>query len=266
MFRLLAQQVLPPERVVLVRGSVAAEQVHLVLGQPPFSPLFHQWPRGVIARMRPRVALGAKAPQPALLFLPRQRGHGAAGDSPNVRRARAGVRTLSNVDAVLRISAEMARPAGLRLQVYEFTGRLSAQRRAFQRARVIAGAHGGAWSGLAFAQSHVAIIEWSYLRDAWSIAEYLELNASYFQLMPRWRFDPGVPDCNRSGSMDDCPWEAPIDDYRALLHMLLHHGGSGATAAMAEGARAGPRVRTKSEVRDALAASRASSGGERFLR
>ena len=266
MFRLLAQQVLSPERVVLVHGAVAAEQAHLVVGHPPFSPLMHQYPRGCLARMRPPPILatgpGSQAQQPSLLFLPRLQRHSSDRNAnPSVRRARAGVRTLGNLEAVLKASTELARRAGLRLQTHEFT-RLSAQRRAFQRARVVVGAHGGAWSGLAFAQPHVSIIEWSYLRDAWSIAEYLLLNATYYQLMPRWRFDPGVPDCNASGSMDDCPWDADLHAYRALLRFVLDApiAPAGTRAAAVPVRRPTPpgealpplRVRSQREARQAI--------------
>ena len=50
------------------------------------------------------------------------------------------------------------------VQVFEFES-LAQQRRAFERAAIVAGPHGTAFSGLAFAQTGVAIVEWGFERD-----------------------------------------------------------------------------------------------------
>ena len=149
----------------------------------------------------------------------------------------------------------------LKLEAFEFTS-LAEQQRAFASARIIVGAHGTGWSGLAFARSNVVIIEWAFLRDSWTIAEYLGLNATYLQLKPHWFDHPSVQPCNESHLMDDCPWHLDASDletYATLLEAAVvspadlegaaqHRPGSvDARGAITHRASAQPRVRSEWE-------------------
>ena len=126
----------------------------------------------------------------------------------------------------------------MKLHKFEFST-LAAQQRAFSRAEIIVGAHGTAFSGLAFARQGVAVVEWGLARDSYSTAEYLGLDATYFQLQPKWSRNATVAECAATGLMDDCPWHLDADDvrrYLALVDELVRDKGA-ALLAPARGAR-----------------------------
>ena len=66
----------------------------------------------------------------------------------------------------------------------------------------------------AFARQGVAVVEWGLARDSYSTAEYLGLDATYFQLQPKWSRNATVAECAATGAMDDCPWHLDADDVR----------------------------------------------------
>ena len=254
MFRALASTVLPEAQLLRTRGPVAADVVHLVVGRPPFSALFHEWPSGCLAFLRrpppplPAAAATGAARGGTLLFLPR------GGTS------RAGVRSIANEAEVVRATERLlARRAGGRMKVHTFEfSTLAAQQRAFSRAEIIIGAHGTAFSGLAFARQRVAVVEWGLARDSYSTAEYLGLDATYFQLQPKWSRNATVAECAATGAMDDCPWHLDADDvrrYLALVDELVRDKGA-ALLAPARGARV--HVRTLDELRERAEALRVS--------
>ena len=120
------------------------------------------------------------------------------------------------------------------------------------------GAHGTAFSGLAFARQRVAVVEWGLARDSYSTAEYLGLDAIYFQLQPKWSRNATVAECAATGVMDDCPWHLGADDvrrYLALVDELVRDKGA-ALLAPARGARV--HVRTLDELRGRAEALRVS--------
>ena len=143
----------------------------------------------------------------------------------------------------------------MKLHTFEFST-LAAQQRAFSRAEIIVGAHGTAFSGLAFARQRVAVVEWGLARDSYSTAEYLGLDATYFQLQPKWSRNATVAECAATGAMDDCPWHLDADDvrrYLALVDELVRDKGA-TLLAPARGARV--HVRTLDELRERAEALR----------
>lgn len=218
LLKLLAHQWLPAERVLFTAAPVSAEEVRLVVGRPPFSPLFHEHPTGCLAALRP-----LPPPQPgkmSLLFLARQPLSSAAARAWHATSARAFDEGL-----VLARTRELLqrRGAALQLVAFEFTTLLE-QQQAFASAAIVVGSHGTGWSGLVFARPAVVLIEWAFLRDSWTLAEYLGLNATYFQLLPHWIDNPHVLPCNESRMMDDCPWrldEGDLRTYDLLLDQIL---------------------------------------------
>ncbi|KAL1511665.1 hypothetical protein AB1Y20_004955 [Prymnesium parvum] len=233
------------ERVLLTSAAVAASDLRLVVGFPPFSPLAHEFPSRAIAALRPPPL--RPAPPPALLFLARSRLSPGAWHATQAR-AFAELPLLAATRAVLA-----AAPSPLPLLPYEFTT-LAEQRRAFGGAAVIVGSHGTGWSGLVFASPRVALIEWAYRRDSWTIAEYLGLDATYYQLLPHWVDHPHVHPCNQSHLMDDCPWHLDATDlatYSTLLARVVRGDAPRAVGGSV-------RVRTDEEVDAAVARRRIS--------
>ena len=221
LFKVLANHWLPPEKILFTAAPVMANEVRLVVGRPPFSPLGHEFAFGCISALRPPLP---KVPPTTLLFLARQPLETKASTSARAWHATAA--RAFDERPVLQRTREVLNRQGSSLQLvpFEFTT-LTEQQRAFSTARVIVGAHGTGWSGLAFAPPDVIIIEWAFLRDSWTIAEYLGLNASYFQLTPHWIDHPGIFPCNNSHLMDDCPWYLDVTDldtYATLLEQVVH--------------------------------------------
>ena len=168
------------------------------------------------------------------------------------------MRSIANEAEVVRATERLlARRAGGRMKVHTFEfSTLAAQQRAFSRAEIIVGAHGTAFSGLAFARQRVAVVEWGLARDSYSTAEYLGLDATYFQLQPKWSRNATVAECAATGAMDDCPWHLDADDVRryfALVDELVRDKGA-ALLAPARGARV--HVRTLDELRERAEALR----------
>ena len=71
--------------------------------------------------------------------------------------------------------------------------------------------------------------------DTWVIAEYLNLEARYFQFAPRW-YVPSTgqhaskldSNCGRTLDADDCTWhldESDLDAFQMLLDQVLRDGG-----------------------------------------
>lgn len=244
LFAALARLLLPADRVILSSGAVGAKAVHVVVFRPPFAVLQHVFPSGIAARLRPAPAVPAvgREAEETLLYLSRSPQGPSQGQ--NQRAARPGVRTFDNEAELLsRTNALLQRPhlRVLKLEVFERFRTLKRQSQSFGRARLIVGPHGTAWSGLAFARPGVAVVEWCGRRDSWSLTEYLGLGASYYQLHPHWRIDPGVPSCASSQDVDDCPWFLTASDlglYTQLLSELLNDGG----ASLRGASRASPRV------------------------
>ena len=250
LFAAMARMLLPADRVILSSGAVEAQAVHVLVFRPPFAVLQHVFPSGIAARLRPPPAVpaGSQGGVETLLYLSRSSQGPLQGQTQ--RAARPGVRTfdneaelLSRTNVLLKLHAPV-----LKLEVFERFRTLRRQSQSFGRAGLIVGPHGTAWSGLAFARPGVAVVEWCGRRDSWSLTEYLGLGASYYQLHPHWRIDPGVPSCAASQDVDDCPWHLTTFDlglYAQLLSELLNDGG----ASLRGASRASPRVaRASSEL------------------
>ena len=241
MFKALAEQMLSPERVLHTNVAVAADWVHLVVGHPPFSPLYQTFAAGCLRRLRitaPPLP-PTTAPGTTVLFLPRGSDSGA----------RQGVRDFRNQPAIIAATRTLLKKhTHAQLQLFEFRGSLKQQRRAFETASVVVGPQGTSFSGLAFCRRGVTIIEWALRRDEdWALTEYLALGADYYQLMPRWHIASSVTACNTSRVMDDCPWHlnpADIDLYVRLLDAILSGRGPAMTRAGSHGAS--PKVRLRS--------------------
>ena len=250
LFAALARLLLPTDRVILSSGAVEARAVHVVVFRPPFAVLQHVFPSGIAARLRPPPAMpvASQGTDATLLYLSRSSQRPSQGQTQ--RAARPGVRTFDNEAELLSRTNVLLRPHArvLKLEVFGRFRTLRRQAQSFGRARLIAGPHGTAWSGLAFARPGVAAVEWCGRRDSWSLTEYLGLRASYHQLHPHWRIDPGVPSCATSQDIDDCPWLLTASDlelYAQLLSELLNDGG----ASLRGASRASPRVaRASSEI------------------
>lgn len=226
MFKVFAQNVLPRGRIMLSATAVAAESVHLVVGHPTFSPLYHHFARACLRRFRyPAPPLPpVTAPGALVLFLPRGSGAGS----------RHGVRDFGaqQEELVAVTRASVARHgAGARLELFRFES-LQQQHASFRDAQIVVGPQGTAFSGLAFCRTGVQVIEWALRRDEdWAVLEYFDLHADYYQLMPRWSVSQAIPDCNATHIMDDCPWYLDSEDvelYVELLGAILQGDGPAA--------------------------------------
>jgi len=242
MFKAVAQNVLPRARIMLSTTAVAAKSVHLVVGYPPFSPHEHHYARGCLARFR---YLGPPLPPitaPGALVLFLTRG-ATAGARHGVREF--GARQNQHLIAVTNLT--VARHGhGARLEVFRFES-LQQQHAAFRDASVVVGSEGTAFSGLAFCRVGVKLIQWALRRDEdWAVAEYLDLGADYYQLMPRWAIAHEIDDCNATRVMDDCPWHLMPEDvrlYAALLGDILRGHGPATESSNNAGTRS-PTART----------------------
>ena len=89
-------------------------------------------------------------------------------------------------------------------------------------------------------------------QNSWAIAQYLGLEANYFQLLPKW-LDNTSASC---GHMDECPWHLDPHDitmWLSLLRELLRDRGNGL---LARSSHAKLTIRTDEEVEETLRRTR----------
>ena len=244
MFAALARQVLPADRVVMSSDFVWADTVHLVAVRPPFAVMQHVFPSGILSLLRP-IPLPQADSRETLLYLARPHLPSQTHHMQRGSIARGGVRSFDNEAELLSMTEAMLQSAqntrSIKLEVFDRFHTLRRQAQVFGRARVIVGPEGTAWSGVAFARQGVALVQWSGMRDGWSLAEYFGLGAAHYQLHPHWRVDLTVPSCAATGHIDECPWHltpADLGIWLQLLAELLRDEG----ATLRRAAEGAPRV------------------------